>query len=311
MKKYLYMLLSATLVLGSLSACGDDKAEPSALEENIFLNPYGATAADQQLQQAFFQQTGIYVLFNDTLYKKQTSVNPDGTPYYDTKTINIQWALNGTQNGVDMQNFAFDYLTTDVDKREAVDFVKNSVLPSLGPAMRPYSFLLVNAIRYNAYSYGSLVPSTADVYSGWRCLAINVNGIAELNDTQKNAKRISILKSLVSNKITALDESRFEEFYSFCSSLYSTYAMNDAAEPFLEQYPTTYDVGLLSAYSWGSPYGFPIYNVKAKEYDLEDYTNAIFDMTEEEFNAAYGQYPIVMKKYYILRNIIEELGVII
>jgi hypothetical protein len=86
--------------------------------------------------------------------------------------------------------------------------------------------------------------------------------------------------------------------------------MYDKAEAFIALHPTMYDVGFLSAYSYGKPYGFYIYNFKAKSYDLQDYTSALFAMTESEFMAKYGQYPIVVEKYKILRKIVEGLGVV-
>ena len=51
-------------------------------------------------------------------------------------------------------------------------------------------------------------------------------------------------------------------------------------------------------------------NFKAKNYDLEDYTNALFDKPEEDFMNENANYPIVIKKYQILKKIIEDLGVI-
>ena len=51
-------------------------------------------------------------------------------------------------------------------------------------------------------------------------------------------------------------------------------------------------------------------NFKAKNYDLEDYTNALFDRPEEDFMNENANYPIVIKKYQILKKIIEDLGVI-
>ena len=69
-------------------------------------------------------------------------------------------------------------------------------------------------------------------------------------------------------------------------------------------------MGLLSTYGYGFNGYTYIVNFKAKNYDLEDYTNALFDKPEEDFMNENANYPIVIKKYQILKKIIEDLGVI-
>lgn len=294
-------------VLTSCSSSDDVEAGP--IEENLFLHPYGASASDQSLQEAFFGKNNIYILFNDTLAKKQVSVNPDGTAFYDYQDIDMRYDMKGYVVSSTASLFQYSYLA-ESDKRSAVEFIDNQLLPSLGASLRPFSFLLVDEIKYVYSYYGSNVWTNADVWAGWRCTAVAMKGIGTMDAVQKNAFRLKLLQAIVANKISAVDESKFDEFYSFCDGYYGTYAMREAADPFLEKYPTTYDFGLLSAYSWGQPNGFSIYNIKAKNYDLEDYTNALFASSEDEFMAQYGQYPIVVKKYKILKAIIEELGVI-
>lgn len=303
------MLLSSVVMPLLCSCSSSDDVVAGPLEENTYLHPYGASAADQALQTSFYEKNKIYVLFNDTISKTQVSVNPDGTPYYDFEDVNMGYSLMGYEVNTKASVFRYKYLE-DKDKAAAVDFLSNSLLPSLGKSLRPFSFLLVDGIDYVYSYYGSDVWSSAEVWAGWRCTAIAMKGIGTMSAEEKNAFRLKLLQAIVSNKISSIEASKFDEFYSFCNDYYSKYAMREDADPFLAKYPTTYDFGLLSAYSWGQPNGFSIYNIKAKEYDLEDYTNALFATSEAEFMAQYGQYPIVVKKYQILKAIIEELGVI-
>jgi hypothetical protein len=167
--KYIYLLSIMAAVC--LTACSkEDDITPHDSEENVFLNTYGSSASDIALQNAFFEKNGIYVLFNDTLRKTQIGLDADGKPYYDVKSVDIGYGMNSSINSY-TEKINFSYLTSDVDKKEGVNFVNEMILPSLGKALRPFSFLLVNKINYYVNSYGTLRLSNPVVYSGWRCTA--------------------------------------------------------------------------------------------------------------------------------------------
>ena len=91
-------------------------------------------------------------------------------------------------------------------------------------------------------------------------------------------------------------QSIFDEFYSFCAQYYSTYILGEVpVKEFIAKHPTEKDLGLLSTYGYGFNGYTYIVNFKAKNYDLEDYTNALFDKPEEDFMNENANYPIVIK----------------
>lgn len=317
MKKFLYLTMILGLLL-TLGSCGhNEDAEAGPLEDDEWLYPYGSSQTDQVLQQKFYSTNKIYLLFNDTLRKQQVSVNPDGTPFYDYEAVRLEYVMSGSGDGT-QRVFSFDYLQTDVEKQKAVDFIQQKVLPHLGESLLPFSILLVNRINYSHSdnsTYYQFMTTHPAVYAGWRCTAVALEGISQMDDKAQENYCSNILKEIINSKISSLPANTFDEFYSFCDAYYSTYGMNDAATKMLSSYPTPYDLGLLENgyYAWSDGtdgrFTFPIYNIKARSYDLEDYTNHLFAMTEAEFTAKYGKYPIVMRKYSILRSIYESLGV--
>ncbi len=307
--KKIYLYMASVVAAWCCLACSEDAIEPNPLEPDCFLEPEGSSPAIAALQKEFHQKENIYLLFNDTLYRESIGTDGDGKPCYRYTTIDMTYGM--TNNLIENQNiFEYDYLASDSEKESAAAFVREKVLPSLGSALRPYSVLLVNRIDYYQDSYGDLALTNPAVYAGWQATAIAVEGVADMTEEEQNAYKMSLLKSMVANKITAADETLFEEFYSFCASYYETYAMGEEAEAFIALYPTMHDVGFLTAYGYGDNGSFYIYNFKAKNYDLEDYTNALFDMPESEFRETYAQYPIVLKKYDILKKIVSDMGVI-
>lgn len=307
---YISLLAASALTLGS---CGNDDAEAGPLEEDQWLHPYGASDTDQQLQEGFFSTNNIYLLFNDTLRKEQTSINPDGTPYYDFEAVDLTYVMTGSSDGAE-RSFSFDYLTSDADKQAAADFVQNKVLPHLGGDLLPFSFLLVDQINYahsDASTYYVMKVTHPAVYAGWRCTAIATKGVSDMTDAEQTSYCNEILQTVVNSRLSSLPSSTFDEFYSYTNDYYSTYKMYEAAEAFFAVYPTPYDIGLLDNgyYAWYTSGSLIMYNIKAKSYDLADYTTHLFSETEEEFTEKYGQYPIVMAKYKILKEIYESLGV--
>lgn len=300
----------ALISAAALTSCGnDDDIKPGTPEECYFENTYGSSAADLQLQADFFNRNKIYVLFNDTLRKEMKGVDADGNPYYDLRLVDIGYGMNVNMNP-NTETIGFDYLTSDADKVQGVKFLEEKILPALGAPLRPFSFLLVDKINHAEMIYGSMMPDNPVIYSGWRCSAVALSGIGTMTEEEKQSMRTTILESIVVKAIGTIDQSVFEKFYSYCAPYYSTYAMNEEAEAFIALHPTMYDLGFLSAYSYGTPNGFYIYNFKAKNYDLDDYTSALFSMTEAEFKTQYADYPIVLKKYDILKGIIEDLGMV-
>lgn len=314
MKKYLYSLIALCSITTALISCGSDEITLGPSETDMWLHPYSASSADQALQTQFYAKNKIYLLFNDTLRKQQVATNPDGTPFYDMETIDLTYYMIGYSSNLD-EAFTYEYLKTDMDKQAATAFVQDQVLPCLSGDLLPFSILLVNKINQYArqYSYQSMTLSNPIVYAGYRCTAIAAEGISGMSQQQKITARNNILKAIINNKLAALPEDTFDEFYSFTNPYYGTYQMRDAAVAFFELYPTPMDIGLLdngvSYYRWTPTGSLIMYNIAAKDYDLQDYTNAVFTYSDAEFEAKYGQYPIVMTKFKLLKQIFAQIGV--
>ena len=64
-------------------------------------------------------------------------------------------------------------------------------MPSLGEGLRPYSVLLVDRIDQYVYNYEDYVLQNPDVYAGWRCTAIAVEGVSKMTDEEQ--RLISLL----------------------------------------------------------------------------------------------------------------------
>ncbi|MBQ8711460.1 MAG: hypothetical protein IJ551_01355 [Prevotella sp.] len=316
MKKYLFSLMGLCALAATLTGCDSDDVTLGPDEADLWLHPYSASSADQSLQTKFYGETGIYLLFNDTLRKQQVATNPDGTPFYDMETVDLNYYMIGS-SGSYRNVFSYDYLTTDADKQAATTFVQQQVLPCLSGSLLPFSLLLVEQISQYAqqYSYNPLALTNPLVYAGYRCTAIAAGGVADMSDAEKLTLRNNILQAIINAKLPSLPDDAFDAFYAPCAQYYSTYLMGDGAATFFETHPTPMDIGLLdnsvSYYAWRTSGSLIMYNIAAKSYDLKDYTTAVFTYSDEAFAEKYGQYPIVMEKFKLLKQIFAQLGVTI
>ena len=154
-------MMSATV----LTSCSDDEdTSPSNAEVNAFAPAAADNSATAQLQREFYNETGVYLLFNDTL----TVVNGQ-----QPELLDLGWTISGSYG----YSYTYKYIT-DIDaQRTAADGLKRTLLKRLGKS-KPFSVLIVDDIAYE--SYGRLRHSTNVL--GVRCYAFNLDEGAELDD---------------------------------------------------------------------------------------------------------------------------------
>ena len=99
-------------------------------------------------------------------------------------------------------------------------------------------------------------------------------------------------------KTTAL-----EDFYAYGTPYYSQMLSNWGISTF----PTAEELQYINSLGFlNDELLFVLFPSKSR--DLENYLKAIFYDTEDNFKAMYAAYPVILEKYDILKEIIEELG---
>ena len=101
----IFLLGAATL----FTACGEEDAlTPSGNELNSFLPDESDHSPVAELRRSFYEETGIYLLFSDTLRHVQTGTDEQGRPVYDTEMVDFNYNLNGDGG----YNLRMEYYTT-------------------------------------------------------------------------------------------------------------------------------------------------------------------------------------------------------
>ena len=366
MKQKLYYFILLCTLVGTISCSKEDELTPSYSDQDLFSVPKEATDAASLLRKAFFEETRVHVLFNDTLRHERQGVNSDGSPRYYTETIDLNWNMTTDVS----TRYSWEYLN-ESDYQEAADFCKDYLLPHLGGLLRPYSVFLVN----NLYEEYRNNWRSINYINNYRCLAINAGAVCGgASDAEKEAVYQDICKAILKNKLTndVLEEFGasgdpyyyyyFEDFDEDFTEFWSSYsnakydwwdaedAYDDAendyynaeeayeneeiseeewqeaqeawqeaqeayeeAEAIWKEIEAGYlqrcreianEYGFISFYTYYGSFPFDV-----KE-DMEAFINLIFEKTEEEVEEMYGDYPKVIEKYRILKQVISEFGFI-
>ena len=284
---FIWMILA-----GCLFSCEKEKLTPSEAR-NPFAPDPEATDATSKLRRDFYEKTGCFLLFNDTLRHEYKGLNASGEPYYDTELLAMDWDLGAVKSG---HTLRFEYLNQE-QQQKAYDFLVNDLYDVI--KTMPYSILVVNRMELSVEDFytgeRTWVPQTFDMNS--RCLAIAIEGL--FGDVEPMEFAQDLCCAII--------------FGSFGGSETNYWEGSEAIE-FLNvniwdyDYPKFwYGVTTLEDLY---PYGFIADtngdNLPTAVQDACAYIKAILFMTDQEFREKYGMYYQVMQKYEIMKPLAEK-----
>jgi hypothetical protein len=286
-RKYIFPVAVALL---SLSACGsEDALTPSNADVNGFAPAASDNSATAQLRNAFYKETGSYLLFNDTLNATDTQGNPE--------LFDASYAMTGT-GSVDSYNYKYSYITDVTEQQKFAEDVKTYLLNKLGKA-KPFSFFLVNDISYTN-SYGR--TKHVNYLLATRGYVLSTNNGAMYDDPESYFS--GMLANIIIDKFGRLSSSVSDPFYAYSKTMYGEYLSDHNIDATVENVEWQY--GFLEKFEdiWGgTDYNFP-YETR----DLTDWVNVVLTMTRDEFVAKYGSQQIMVNKFDTIKGIIEQMG---
>ena len=131
------------LCVGVCIGCSDkEEVVPSDLKDNYFAVPDDATDPESLLRKSFKQETGIHLLFNDTLRCELRGTDRYGEKSYLVETVNYSYYLTS----VIKPCYLFTYIHDIEEQKVAAEFIKERVLSAFSSKIYPYSLLLAKKI---------------------------------------------------------------------------------------------------------------------------------------------------------------------
>jgi hypothetical protein len=308
MKKYILYLGLLCGAMIALNACSnnDEDTTPSYADQNLFSPTAEDNSQTATLRRNFFNKVGSYLIFNDTLKHVQNGTDAYGNTLWNTETVDLEYSQLGTSNNY---VYTFKYLTDYNAQLQAVQLLENKLTPRLGKAV-PYSFLLVDSITRwdDADGDGELaivskrkVPYPTYVI-GSRCYAVSLNGgKAFTDDTYFDL----IFTQIVSDKLSHSSSEKLTKFYSYGEKYYGEYK-DDLG--YKLGYSDLND-SIAKTMGFWEDHNYDFFGVK--KYDLQNFQNAIFKYSVAEVEQMYAGFPLVVEKFKLLREVVEEMGVVL
>jgi len=294
-----FLIIGVAVAALGFTACSDseDEPQPSAKMENFFDVPADDNSPEAQLRRDFYSKTGIYLVFNDVL-REYT----DEYGNKKTETIDFQWSA---LTGLTLNPYRFTYLDTYEDKEDVIEAMEKYLIPYInitGGRFKPFSFFIANSIEMRSNG----VWKQQNFVQSWRSMGLPAQDWIGLDDADAKELGRTTLRSIIDAVLT-YDSDDLDEFYALAGAEHGEYLdeIFDDWDPDNPDVEAVYNLGFFG-YTQSSWFGD---NLFYEARDLSDYKDAIFNQTEAEFMAQWGDYPLIVQRYNVLKQIIVDMGV--
>lgn len=293
-----FLIIGTALAALGFSSCSDSEDEPlpGPKMENFFDVPDGDNSPEAQLRRDFYAKTGCYLVFNDVLAEYT-----DEYGNKKTETIDFNWDLTGNR----FNSYRFTYLDTYEDKKQVVEAMEKYLIPYInipGGRFKPHSFFIANTIEM--LDYGEW--EAQNFIQCWRSMGLPAEDWIGLNEEEAKAQGRVILRAIIDAVLTDRSD-ELNEFFAPVRDLQGADIIEeiedwDEENPDLE---AIYNLGYMG-YSHSSWFGDSFYYGLR---DLSMFKDAVFNETEADFMEKWGDYPLIIQRYNILKQVILDMGV--
>lgn len=300
-----YAIYLSVLLLFVAIACDKEENLVSSEDDRVAVYLPDPAAKDEEsvMRRKFFEDKKCFLLFNDTLSKKEGGINYNGEMRYVVETIDLLYHVGG---GGASSNYYYrcGLFQTIPEKRAAMEFLEERVMDHLLPSLYPFSWLLTEELTY--YDWGK--PSTRMVVLAQNCIAIAFGDILTLAEKEKKAIENEVLAMILS-KATAKKEEEMQFFYAVSTE--------DMYEVYFEDYPNTEEENMQLLMNAGfickGTYRGEETKGKtpSKVEDCKAFIQLVLGSTDDEVEAKYGdEYPLVTEKYCLMKELLVTIGYI-
>ena len=311
------------LIVFFFISCGKEKEiVPSLNLENIYEIKNNASDTIQQRVFNIYQKYKVPVFFNDTVGQVYITKDANGLPVYQPEKIDLSWSFNSYSK----QNYQFEYMTTDAEKSQALNIVEG-YLQIASPSLRPFSFFITRSGK--KLDKGALVQEYKNgaYLLGFRTIYMTGNWTPTQIPLQPESMRRDIIKDKIMNYADAVADFSVISKSTWYGGLNwnviePTVAYGwKSAEALYDDWggarwytAAQLDSMRLEARSIIGKYGFikgnklttGLQTPQNATDDLKDFVVEALKYPPATFKMLWGAHPLVMKKYAILFDVIEN-----
>lgn len=292
-------------MMALMASCSkEDPIQVQVDDTRYYFEPRPERTDDEALlRRAFYDRYDIHLLFSDTL--RHDSICPDfnGDTHYFTERIDMYYSIGNYSAG--STDNTYKLLTTMEQKYKATKYLEEQIQPHFSEHMRPFSWLLVNEIAERTSSYAKWTYPYA--ITGERCIAIALSTFFKLTPARIPTFTQQVL-NIIAVKMAKNNSKALEDFYEVSRKYYrQQFAESSIAAD--ENTRILREAGFFSKGkdSFGSAANglYP-----DNDTDVADYVRLTIANTPEAIRSQYADYPLILLKDSIIRNILVERGFI-
>ena len=297
MKKFLYTFFLLSLVM--LMSCSEDDVTVDVQDASSHFMPAADDQSEEaQLRRTFYEETGSFLLFNDTLQHYVTGTDVNGDVHYFTEVLDLNYEVG--MSTIPNEQFTYTLLTDLDGKRVAVQYLKDYLLSHLSDKMLPYSWLLVDKIQRNFT--GTL--SSPYAAAGQRAVVVACNLLPRLTDAQKEQYATQVMNTII-GKLATDQAAVFTEFLSVSAANYEG--------TFTDPQNTAANTAILNEAGFITRGKDEIGNESNGLYpdqqqDIAAFARLVVATPMETLKSRYAAYPLVVTKCEIMLKTLKSLG---
>ncbi len=198
-------------------------------------------------------------------------------------------------SGTSTNKYSFTYLTNYEQQKQMTDYLNEYVLYHFTGKVKPFSYFLCDKINIK-YVNGSNASPYAS--SGQRGVAIATNYLLKKSRTDAQKKNYAnTILNIVITQLASNFSDYFTGFYTYSSAYYGVFWTSYGSD----RESTLAKLGFIGigTYTTSTP---------SQENDLEQYSLATLQYSQDAWEKKYADYPVVIKKYKLVRSVLTELG---
>lgn len=335
MKNYIFYLLICFFLI----SCGkEDVLTPKIDYFNLYEITDDPNDPIQHLRYQIYKDYNVSVFFTDTVGKYPLSTDINGNIIYEYELFDLNWEFTSYVEDTDI---SFCYITDEDQKLRALEFAKN-FLASISAPLRPLSIFLADTLFVDAglgnintteyHNFRSMVwAKVSDLDEEEQASLIgevkkklvkekiknNTNLIANFNIISNNYYNKyfptplpaydNCITEIVNDENPMANPSQTWIWQTYVNLVYGQRKTHEQAMAEINRIRGEY-CSIVGA--WGFIYGYGTFgNTQAPSSD-DDFTcyveQILLDGSAAWFEKYYATYPLVMKKYEMLRDYIEN-----
>lgn len=294
--RYRKLLVSICLLSVGWYGCGkEENPGPSLADVDWYRIEDDPNDELQHLRYNVYRELGVSIFCTDTL-GSEIRYNRVGEPYTYYEVLKIGYKISSST-----QNITRQLNTNREELLAAGRFVRDYFLPRLPESLYPRAVVLLDELKVGSSLQSAFRDQTATYVS-------NISTIKNLTEAEKESLATTCFVAIVTSEIISLYDEALMEFFRLTNesiskpdSYKTLYGLNYMNSMFYPWFPTAPEV---MGFLWWHP-GFYISTITSIQ-DVESYLMLVYDYTESEVAERYGEYEVVMAKYYFMKELIAQ-----